>query len=121
MSGRTSSTSTSGYGGDLGGSNGVEDNRRSPSDGKKRAISQHLQDFDENASFVGDYGSSFGLDATSEHNNSRRKQQESDSDDGSYDSGTSGVEGRYTFPPSGSWENIDPSQVVAPQHQATDI
>ena len=122
---RGSSTTTSGYEDDLGGSNGVENNRNSPSNGMKRAISQHLQDFDENASFVGDYGSTFGLDRDPEHCESvsrkETSEQESDSDGGSYDSGTSGVEGRYTLPLNESWENVDSSQAVLPQHRPTDI
>ena len=97
------------------------ENRSSPSDAKKRAISQHLQDFDENASFIGDYGSTFGLDDVTEHCDPTRESSRHDSDEGSYDSGTSGIEGRYTLPPSGSWDNIDPSQVVAPQHRPTDV
>ena len=112
-----SSTSTSGYGEDVGGSNDADGRRSSgkSSDEKKRAISQHLQDFDENASFVGGYGSTFGLDlepdpldTVSPHVDDVAKLSSRTSDSGSYDSGTSGIEGRYTLPhpENGSWENI---------------
>ena len=123
---RKSSTSTSGYGGDNAGSNSRSKNRRS-SDGKRRAISQHLQDFDENASFVGGYGSSFGLDQH-RSDSATPNSEEYSSDHGNTDvesdnDRVSAIEGGYTLPHDrkNSWEVINPDQVVEPHLRPTNI
>ncbi|XP_076809003.1 uncharacterized protein LOC143452060 isoform X1 [Clavelina lepadiformis] len=116
------STSTSGYGDENGGRNAVEngsDDELSP-DEKERAINKHLHDFDENASFVDEYGSTFGLDGAdppvlveSEARQSpfdNTTSEDNESDNTSIGSGASGVEGHYSL--THSWDEIDPNQPV---------
>lgn len=120
----SSATTTSGYSDTGNGRNDteVDGTQQSPPSGRERAITKHLQDFDENASFLGEYGSTFALDnappprpieveaRTSPFDGS--DVEESYSDASSIDSGASGREGRYTLPHSSSWEEIRPHQTV---------
>nr|CAB3262808.1 uncharacterized protein LOC100183527 [Phallusia mammillata] len=121
----SAATTTSGYSDQLNGKlpSDIPLTPDSAPEGKERAITKHLQDFDENASFLGEYGSTFGLDTAgspklvevearvSPFDEPHDYQAESD-DASSVDSGASGHEGRYTLPHGESWEHIDPTKVV---------
>uniref|UniRef100_H2Y8C9 Ig-like domain-containing protein n=1 Tax=Ciona savignyi TaxID=51511 RepID=H2Y8C9_CIOSA len=121
----SSSTSTSGFSDDENGRNFHERRSSSANSSKERAITKHLNDFDENASFCDDYGSRFGLDDVgsskpslveveareSPFDGSMNKAESEDfSDTSSVGSGDTVEERRYpiTHHPDESWEHLDP-------------
>nr|XP_002128809.1 uncharacterized protein LOC100183527 [Ciona intestinalis] len=125
----STSTSTSGFSDDGNGKHLNDGRSSSHGSHKERAITKHLNDFDENASFCDEYGSRFGLDdnnisvpnvveveARESPFDASMKYQVTDdsSETSSIVSGDTVEENRYAIAhhPDESWERIDPMKEV---------
>ena len=87
---------------------------------------QHLQDFDENASFVKGYGLTFGIDKISAGSaaiRTRSSVSNSDTDKDDYQGHPNGFKLHYSLPSqsSSNCEIISPNQVVDAHKSPTDI